>query len=372
MFRNIKGQEKAISILQRAVENDKIAHSYIFYGPDGVGKFTTALYFAMALNCHATLDKKPCGTCASCRKFLSFSHPDFLFVFPFPKEANKPDITLGGEIKADKILEEYEAYIQNKIHTPWKDFYFSKKAGIRIASIRMLENRIKLSPNEGNYKVYIIENADMMQIQAANAFLKTLEEPPQDTVIILTTSKPNSLLPTILSRCQKIPFNSVPRAIIEQELIEKKYLENIKAKMLARLANGNMAKALGLADEGKIESLEMTTEFLNILISQNDLKFIDFSNQLKTNKTKALLLEIISNLVIWMSDLSYFKNFPVEIVNLDKTDILETLFTRNPDVDDYVADTIEFLEEMQKKIERNVNQQLVLIEIYHKMNEIFS
>ena len=142
--------------------------------------------------------------------------------------------------------------------------------------------------------------------------------------------------------------------------------------MLARLANGNMAKALGLADEGKIESLEMTTEFLNILISQNDLKFIDFSSQLKTIKTKALLQEIISNLVIWMSDLSYFKNYPAEIVNLDKTDILETLFTRNPDVDDYVVDTIEFLEEMQKKIEGNVNQQLVLINIYHKMNEIFS
>ena len=372
MFRNIKGQEKAISILKRAVEHDKIANSYIFYGPEGVGKFTTALYFAMALNCHATVEKRPCGTCPSCKKFLSFSHPDFLFIFPFPKETNKPDISIDGEIKVEKILEEYKAYIKNKIVSPWKDFYFSKKTGIRIASIRMLENRIKLSPNEGNYKVYIIENAEMMQIQAANAFLKTLEEPPQDTVIILTTSKPNSLLPTILSRCQKIPFNSIPREIIEQELMEKKYLEKIQAKILARLANGNMAKALSLAEEGKIESQEMTTDFLNIIISENELKFIDLSNQLKSVKTKALLKEIISNLIIWVSDLSYFKNFPSQIVNLDKTDILETLFTRNPKVEDYTSELIDFLEDMQRKIDGNVNQQLILIEIYHKMKEIFS
>ncbi len=370
MFEQIKGQEKAVSILKNAIETDKIAHSYLFYGPDGVGKFTTALYFGMAINCHATSDKRPCGSCPSCRKFLSFSHPDFLFVFPFPKEKDK-DITIDGEIKTEKILLEYEAYIENKIKTPWQEFHFSKNTGIRIASIRMLENRIKLSPNEGNYKIYIIENAETMVVQAANAFLKTLEEPPHDTIIILTTSKPNSLLPTILSRCQKVPFFQVPRKIIEKELEENKFLENIEAKMFARIAHGNMEKALQLAEKGTTDSRNETIEFLNILIAQDDLRFIDFANRYRTSKTQSQLTEIISHLIIWISDISYFKNFPSEIVNLDKTDMLETLYHQNPNVDEYAPEILEFLELMLKKLTGHVNPQLITVGIYNKLSEIF-
>ena len=371
MFNKIKGQEKAISILRNAIETDKIAHSYLFYGPEGVGKFTTALYFGMAINCHATSDKRPCGSCPSCKKFLSFSHPDFIFIFPFPKESNKPDISIDGEIKVEKILQEYESFIENKIKTPWKEFHFSKNIGIRIASIRMLENRIKLSPNEGIYKVYIIENAETMGIQAANAFLKTLEEPPNDTIIILTTSKPNSLLPTILSRCQKVPFLPVPRKTIEKELEENKFLENIEAKMFARIAHGNMEKALQLVEKGTTASRDETIVFLNILLAQDDLRFIDFANRYKTSKTQSQLAEIISHLIIWISDISYFKNFPSEIVNLDKTDMLETLYHQNPNVDEYATSILEFLELMLKKLNGHVNPQLIIIGIYNKLSETF-
>ena len=99
MFSKIKGQDKAISILKRAIVNDKIANSYLFFGPDGVGKFTTALYFGMALNCHSTLEKRPCGLCPSCRKFLSYSHPDMIYVFP----TSKLDISLEGETNQQGI-----------------------------------------------------------------------------------------------------------------------------------------------------------------------------------------------------------------------------------------------------------------------------
>ncbi len=371
MFSKIKGQDKAIEILQRAIEQDKIANSYLFFGPEGVGKFTTALYFGMALNCHATLDKRPCGVCASCKKFLTFSHPDFLFIFPFPKDPNKPDISIDREIKSEKILEEYKAYIDNKIETPWKEFFFPKNVGIRIASIRMLEHRIQLSPNEGNYKICIIENAEEMTTQAANAFLKTLEEPPEDTIIILTTSKPSSLLPTIVSRCQKINFFPVPRELIEKKLEENKSLENIEAKMYARIANGNMEKGLRLVEEGRIESREQTVELLRILITQNDLQFLDFVNRYRTSKTQSKLAEIISHLIIWISDISYFQNYPTEIINLDKTDMLETLYQSNTNVDEYASDLINFLEEMLLKLEGHVNPQLILIEIYNKLSKTF-
>ncbi|RLD53919.1 MAG: DNA polymerase III subunit delta' [Bacteroidetes bacterium] len=368
MFKKIKGQEKAILILERSIKQNKIAQSYLFYGPDGVGKFTTALYFGMAINCHSIIDKRPCGVCNSCKKFLSFSHPDLVYIFPTPKL----DISLDGEIKSNAILVEYNNYLENKKKTPWKEFFFSQNIGIRIGSIRMLEHRINLSPNEAVTKIYIIENADMMTRQAANAFLKTLEEPPRDTVIILTTSKPNSLLPTILSRCQKISFSAIPKNIIEKELRNTEIVGHFEAKIYARIANGSMEKALRLVEEGLIKSREETIKFLKIILNKNDLHFLEFVNHYKTSKNQTKLVEIISHLILWVSDISYYKNYPDDLINLDQTDLLEILYHNNPKIDEYAPELIEFLEEMIQRLAGYVNPQLILTEIYHRLCSIFS
>jgi len=138
MFKNIVGQQKALAVIINAIHTNKVANSYLFYGKDGVGKFTTALYFGMALNCTNPKDGLPCGKCNSCKKFLELSHPDLLYIFPTPKL----DISEDGNIKSETLLKEYRAYIENKKHTPWKKFYFSKSTGIQIDSIRMLEHKI--------------------------------------------------------------------------------------------------------------------------------------------------------------------------------------------------------------------------------------
>ena len=371
MFKNILGQEKAISILTRAIENDKLANSYLFFGPDGVGKYTTALYFGMAINCHSRQEKMPCGICPSCKKFLSYTHPDFLYVFPFPLESNKPDISEVGEIRSTKTLEEYKDYIEKKINTPWRNFEFSKNVGIRIASIRMLEHKINLTPNEAIYKIFIVEDADQMTPQASNAFLKTLEEPPADTIIILTTSKPNSLLPTIISRCQQIPFRSIPKHVIEQRFEENKFLDEVEAKIYARIANGSMEKALCLAEEGRLQSRDQTIDLLKMVIAGNDVAFIDFSTQFRSTKSQSTLVEVISHLIIWISDISYFQHYPQEIINMDKTDMLETLYRLNPAVDEYASEFVVFLEEMLQRLDGHVNQQLIIIEIYNRLTKIF-
>jgi DNA polymerase-3 subunit delta' len=367
MLRNILGQEKAVSILTRAIENDKLANSYLFFGPDGVGKYTAALYFGMAINCHSKQDHIPCGVCPSCKKFLSHTHPDSIYIFPSPKL----DISVDGEIKSNKVLKEYEDYIENKKETPWKDFAFSSGTSIRIESIRMLEHRINLSPNEGIFKIYIIEDADQMTTQAANAFLKTLEEPPTDTILILTTSRPNSLLPTIISRCQQVPFRSLPRYLIEKKLAENEPLEDVEVKIYARIANGSMAKALCLAEEGRLQSRDQAIEFLKMVMTKNDVAFIDYSSQFRSSKTQSILSEIISHLMIWISDISYFKNYPQEIINLDKTELLETLYRLNPNVDEYASEMTSFMEEMLQKLEGHVNQQLIIVEIYNRFSKLF-
>ncbi|MCF7858453.1 MAG: DNA polymerase III subunit delta' [Candidatus Cloacimonetes bacterium] len=372
MFEKIKGQDKTIEILRRSLKQNKVANSYLFSGPEGVGKFTSALYFGMAVNCHATLDRRPCGVCPSCSKFLSFSHPDLIYIFPFPKESGKSDITVQGEIRSDKTLMEYEEYISNKMKSPWKEFFFSKNIGIRIASIRMLEHRIQLSPNEGNYKIAIIEHADLMNVQAANAFLKTLEEPPEDTIIILTTSKPNSLLPTILSRCQNLNFYPVPKTIIEQELQNFDTLEIFEAKMIARMVNGNIEKALRLMEGGRVEVRQQTLQFLQFVLEKDDRKFLELSNQFRTSKNLSKLEEMISQLIMWLSDLAYFKHEQSEITNLDKTEMLETLFNSNPEVEDYAPDLINFMEKMLQRLTGHVNPQLVIIEIFNRFKDTFN
>ena len=231
----------------------------------------------------------------------------------------------------------------------------------------MLEHRINLTPNESIFKIYIIEDADQMTIQASNAFLKTLEEPPADTIIILTTSRPNSLLPTILSRCQQVPFQPIPKHIIEEVLLENSLLDHVEAKMYARIANGNLEKGLRLAEEGRIESREHTLDLLKIIIQQDDLNFLEFSSKYRTSKTQNILTEIISHLIIWISDISYYQNYPEDIINLDKTEMLQTLYQLNPNVDDYASECIDFLEDMIRRLEGHVNPQLVITEIYNKL-----
>jgi DNA polymerase III subunit delta' len=370
MFRNIKGQDRALTILNRSLERDKIAHSYLFYGPEGVGKFTAALYFGMAINCLATSEMKPCGSCSSCHKFLTFSHPDLIYIFPFPN-APGADISVNGEISSKAVFDEYNDYVKNKINTPWKEYFFTKNVGIRIGSIRMLEHRIYLTPNEAVKKIFLVEDADMMTRQAANAFLKTLEEPPEDTVLILTTSRLNSLLPTILSRCQKIPFNPVSRLTIEQFLMNNSTAA-LEAKIFSRISNGSMEKALRLAEKGKLEARENTLEFLKILIAGKDLKFVEFSNDYRRSSSRPLLKQMISHLILWVADLAYYKYNQNEIVNLDQTDIIQAIYNMNPEVENYVSKLTDFLENMSLKLDANVNQQLILIEIYNILKDTLS
>lgn len=369
MFEKIKGQDQAIDILKRSIKENKIASSYLFFGPEGVGKFTAALYFAMGVNCLSEkIDERPCGVCTSCRKISQFNHPDFLYLFPAPKA----DLSVDGEIKESKILSEYTDFLQNKRETPWREFFFSKNIEIRIDSIRMLQHRANLSNNEGRYKVIILEDADLMNNNAANAFLKTLEEPPNSVVIILISSKPESLLPTIHSRCQKIPFSKLTKVEIENLLIESKYTDDITAKKAARIADGNVKKAIRVTEENDDGIREKSNEFIGLALQKDDIGFIAYFENYKSTKNVGELKEIINNLIIWLSDIVYFQNAPDQIVNIDNLTILERIVKNNPQLEHQILRSIGFLEEMLKRLDGNVNPHLVGIEIYFHLKRLFS
>ena len=364
LFDKIRGQERALNILRTAINNKKASGSYLFYGNKGIGKFTTALYFGMALNCES--EDKPCGKCVSCQKFLSFSHPDFIYLFPSPNLK----FQLDGSYKEEKFSTEYESYIEMRRNYPWRNFSFSQRVEIRIDAIRMLIHRLSLSTHESKYKVCLIENVDLMNINTANAFLKTLEEPPSDTVILLTSSRPDFLLPTILSRCQKVSFNPLSIDEIQNELIEMHGVEASQSRLLARVANGSMEKALQLLEEGESEIRIEASNLKTIIIEQNDLDFWEFLANHR-GKPPDWLEQIIMHLQITLSDLGHYRHNPNYIVNIDRTSIIEDMYHQNPQIDEKALDLIRFLEGCQKKLKGNVNQQLILLEIYKKLGDLY-
>jgi DNA polymerase-3 subunit delta' len=372
LFENIRGQERTLAILKQAVVSDRAAHSYLFHGPAGVGKFTTALYFGMALNCTAQPEARPCGVCNSCRKFLNLSHPDLFYHFPSPNLEFTPDGESKARTDREKLLREYSAFIENRRSTPWREFRFGGNSEIRIDIIRWLEHRIHISAHEGRYKIAIIEDADLINQSAANAFLKTLEEPPTDTVIILTTCRPDALMPTILSRCQRVAFRLLPRRIVEEELSKLGSLEPLAVKTYARIAGGNLEKAMRLAETGNLETREDAVKFLEIVIAQDDIAFIAFMQKRFATKAQAALLDFLAYLFVLIADIGLYKNLTGEIANIDRTKLFDYCYQRRMNLDEEIVDILGLLETIRTRVEtNNVSPQLSMIRIYHLLGERF-
>jgi DNA polymerase-3 subunit delta' len=202
-FEAIEGHDRPLTILKRALAHDALAHAYLFSGEEGIGKKMTAFALAAAANCTSPVAEGGCGVCPSCRKVASQGHPDVRVL-----------AADGDEIKIDQI--------------------------------RQIQDDLSLRPFEGTKKVLIVDGADAMNQASANAFLKTLEEPPGDALILLITALPQSLLATIRSRCQEIRFLPLPRHTLAQTLMKKRGLSEEDAWFLAALAQGSLGRGLAM------------------------------------------------------------------------------------------------------------------------------
>ncbi|MBL8880000.1 MAG: DNA polymerase III subunit [Phycisphaerales bacterium] len=223
----IQHQPTAVATLQRALRNDRVAHAFLFEGPDGVGKETTASALTSCLLCRST-DKngEACGVCDSCRMFAGGSHPDF-------------------------------QRVHRGLHRQHPDLRVRRTTGLflTIDIVRhFLVAPAAVTPRLGGGRVFIVAEAERMTDDAQNALLKTLEEPPGRTVIMLLTSAASRLLSTIRSRCRRVQFNALPREFVEHVLTHRVAVPPHHATMLANLCGGRVGLALrwrqlGLLDE---------------------------------------------------------------------------------------------------------------------------
>ncbi|MEW5702625.1 MAG: hypothetical protein AB1792_10390 [Candidatus Zixiibacteriota bacterium] len=228
-------QTSAERTLRQAMRLDRLARSQSFVGPDGVGKWAAAQWVAQALLCRQTeVARRPCGECDGCRRVLSYTHPDWHALFPVPKETAEDDTA---------------AFLEAKRADPYAVIRFKKRPYITLERVRALITELNKTAVEGGAKVTIIAGAEQMAGDAQTILLKTIEEPPPSAYFILTSADPARLLPTVVSRCQRVRFAPVAPEIIAERLMNEQGINAERAEPIARLSGGGWGNALRLATE---------------------------------------------------------------------------------------------------------------------------
>ncbi len=276
-FENIIGNNNQKELLIQAIKQNKILHSYMFIGKDGIGKKLFALEFAKMILCQANTSK-PCNSCKSCIEFNSNNHPDMEIIYPEGKT-------------------------------------------IKIETIRNLQNKISEKPVLSDKKVYIIDDSNLMTKEAQNCLLKTLEEPPQYMVLILITSNEANILNTIKSRCTKILFNNLTDEEILKYLKNEVGINNISKNILG-IIDGSIGKGLNIKDN--ISTYEQIEDFVSNL---ETIDKIDIFNKTDIiNKNKENIMEILEYMNVIFFNLAKEKKYQylncIEIIEETKKRLL--------------------------------------------------
>lgn len=326
-FFDIYGHEKQVAILRQAIVQNRLGHSYLFSGIDGVGKKTLALELAKALNCEKAGEiNDSCEKCPVCLKIKRRTHPDVFLI-----EAE-------GQF-------------------------------IRVAAIREIQAQMTFRPMEGKKRVYVIDNADRMNEEAANALLKTLEEPSASNVLILITAKPYTLPSTIISRCRHMRFNPVAIDTITKFLVECQKIEKESALLPAGLSGGSVGQALELSRE---EAVAYRAEVLKMLANTKKsdpmslLAFAAFFGQDKQDKRE--IKQGFSILQTCFRDALIYKETGSSrmLLNQDETALIASLALRL--TGRQIIQNIALMEKSFETMERNVNKTLTLETMAFKLH----
>ena len=311
-FEQIIGHDRPKDILRRALANDRLAHAYLFEGPEGVGKRLMAVALIRALFCKTGTG---CGTCPSCRKIDHNNHPD---IHLLEAEGNT----------------------------------------IKIEQIRGLQKELAYRPLEAPRKACIIDTAERMNPAASNALLKTLEEPSADTIIILLSSRPESLLTTIRSRCQRLGFARLSQTVLRQVLQDRLNLDETEGHILAALSEGSFKKALGQDRELYLSQRQELIKKIAALSHGSILPLLQLAETLAEDKDH--LQDLLEILQIFYRDLLLARHGTLEkdFVNIDMLEKIHRLAGRESTA--ALLTKLEAIDMTRRQLDRNVNRQLAM------------
>ncbi len=316
-FKDIYGQKQIVDHFQNALESGKISHAYIINGERSSGKEFIAKIFAMALQCESE-GIEPCNECHSCKQALSGNHPDII------KVTHEKPATVGVED------------IRNGVN-----------------------NDVVIKPYSSKWKIYIINEAEKMTVQAQNALLKTLEEPPAYAVILLLTSNPEALLPTIQSRCVELNMKPVPDDIIKNYLMQEIHIPDYKADVCTAFARGNLGKAKALAASEEFDNIK--TEAVSLLKYIRDMEITDIMSAIKKiNDYKIDINDYLDILSVWYRDVLLFKatNDVNHLIFKDEIQYIKKV--SNQSAYEGIEIILDALEKAKARLRANVNFELTM------------
>ncbi len=315
-FTGICGQESSISVLSRSLATGKIAHAYLFEGLEGCGKKKTALAFIEAVFCGRN---EGCGHCPSCRKIAAGQHPDLHLV--------EPD---GAWIKIDQIRE--------------------------------LQRELAFRPFEAPKKACIIEGADRLNPAAGNALLKTLEEPPGNALCILLTANTESVLPTVLSRCQRLHFSPLSEGTVAS-LLSETGVGPEASRIIASLSGGSMQRALAVGAETALQERRDFLEKVSAFSLAEITPLQAAAEELAGTREKAM--ELMELLTAYLRDTLLYKSGGREIVNADLLALVEQEAARFSA--ERIMARIDHVAEARRAILSNVNTRLALEVLFMRL-----
>lgn len=364
---SVIGQLRVKELLNAAISQGRLAQAYVFSGPDGVGKGAAALELAKTVNCTRRA-AEACDECPECMKFRTLQHPNVHLIFPMPVGKNE----LSGDSPIEKLPRETIGLIQNEIRlkaeNPYHAILLPDANTIKVTSIREIRRASSMTAFNRGRKVFIIMNAEMMNAESSNALLKTLEEPHEDTLFILTTERPDNLLPTVVSRCQQIRFDRLSEGEIALALREREALDPQRSDLIARLANGSYERALSLVVSGTDRRRDEAVEFLRTVLYRPRAELLRAIEEIASGGERQEIEEFLSLLMTWLRDAMLITESPEAVINRDTTDALSKFSGVHPHV--RYDELFRAIERSISLLNKNVYIPLILQDLALRMRRI--
>jgi DNA polymerase III subunit delta' len=367
-WNSIIGQQRAQQILRRSIEQKRIAHAYLLWGPRGTGKDALAIEFAKTLLCERQ-GTEACDACPSCKKVQILQHPNMKVVFALPAaKADKGGESGEGKFQPD-VREEIRSQLEQKAKNPYFHFDIPKATQINIGTIREIKKESSLSAFEKGKKIFIISDAEMMSDTSANSLLKVLEEPLSDTIFLLTTSRKEKLLPTIVSRCQSVRCDILKDEEIEHALAERESIPPDQALLTSRLAAGDYSYALELLSEDLVSQRAGAVGFLRSVLSGRSVKLLEEIEERVAENDRKTVEQLLTMLLVWFRDALLMKEESgTGIINQDQREDLNRFLARFKD-SNFPA-TIGAVENGLELLRGNVYLPLVLLSVSIQLKRI--
>ncbi len=359
LWPRVIGQQRVKSTLLSALRTGRLAHAYLFYGGEGVGKDAMALELARVLHCERG-GEEACGQCSSCRQMETLQHPDVRFVCALPvgkgEESDDSPTAKLSEQEINIIQEE----LKEKGADPYHRVTIPRASIIKVNSIRAVRRESSMSTSDRRRKVFIISEADCMGEEAANTLLKTLEEPAGNTMLILTTAHRDALLPTILSRCQNVRFDRLTEHEIRAALQQRKGVEAHQAELVARLADGSYTRALALLTEDVDQWRRDVLAFVRTALASNVSSLMQAVENIAELKDRELVNRFLVLLLMWFRDALVLMHGG-EIINVDQQEDLKRFTAKFPHAN--LLQALAHVEKAISLVDRNVYIKLVILNL---------